>query len=106
MACLGDEMAAQLIGRHIVTDPGICHGKPTFRGTRILVADVLEQIASGMAWETVIQEWHGSVSKEAIAEALQEPSLSAAQEAALERLLSQSHHLEGRAHSRDELHER
>ena len=64
-------MAAQLIGRHIVTDPSICHGKPTFLSTRILVADVLEQIADGMAWETVIQEWHGSISREAIAEALQ-----------------------------------
>jgi uncharacterized protein (DUF433 family) len=64
-------MAAQLIGRHIVTDPGICHGKPTFRGTWILVSDVLEQIADGMAWESVIQEWHGSIKREAIAEALQ-----------------------------------
>jgi len=64
-------MAAQLIGRHIVTDPGICHGKPTFRGTRVLVSDVLAQIADGMAWESVIQEWHGSVTREAIAEALQ-----------------------------------
>jgi prevent-host-death family protein len=36
----------------------------------------------------------------------QERALSAAQEAALERLLSQSHHLGGRAPSRDELHER
>jgi uncharacterized protein (DUF433 family) len=63
-------MAERLIGRHIVTDPGICHGKPTFRRTRILVSDVLEQIADGMAWETVIQEWHGSISREAIAEAL------------------------------------
>jgi uncharacterized protein (DUF433 family) len=64
-------MAAQLIGRHIVTDSNICHGKPTFRGTRVLVSDVLAQIADGMAWETVIQEWHGSVTREAIAEALQ-----------------------------------
>lgn len=64
-------MAARFIGRHIVTDPDICHGKPIFRGTRIFVSDVLEQIASGMAWETVIQEWHGSVTNEAIAEALQ-----------------------------------
>jgi len=64
-------MPEQLIGRYIVTDPGICHGKPTFRRTRVLVADVLEQIAGGMAWETVIQEWHGSISREAIAEALQ-----------------------------------
>jgi len=64
-------MEPKLIGRHIVTDPGICHGKPTFRGTRILVSDVLDQIADGMAWETVIQEWHESITREAIAEALQ-----------------------------------
>jgi prevent-host-death family protein len=36
----------------------------------------------------------------------QKRSLNAAQEAALERLLSQSHHLGGQALSRDELHER
>jgi hypothetical protein len=35
-----------------------------------------------------------------------ERSLSPEQEEALERLLSQSHHLGGRAPSRDELHER
>ena len=64
-------MGAQLIGRHIVADARICHGQPTFRGTRILVSDVLEQLASGLAWETIIEEWHGSISREAIAEALQ-----------------------------------
>jgi uncharacterized protein (DUF433 family) len=64
------EMPTQLLGRYIVTDPEICHGKPTFRSTRILVADVLEQIADGMAWEIVIQEWHGSITREALAEAL------------------------------------
>ncbi len=64
-------MPARLMGRYIVTDSRICHGRPTFRSTRILVSDVLEQIADGMAWETVIQEWHGSISKEAITEALQ-----------------------------------
>jgi uncharacterized protein (DUF433 family) len=61
---------ARLIGRHIVTDPRICHGKPTFRGTRVLVADVLEQVASGMAWETIIEEWNDSITKEAIREAV------------------------------------
>lgn len=39
-------------GRYIVADPRICHGKPTFRGARIFVADVLEQVAEGLAWET------------------------------------------------------
>jgi uncharacterized protein (DUF433 family) len=59
------------IGRYIVTDPKICHGKPTFRGTRVLVSDVLEQVGSGMAWETIIEEWNGSIPKEAISEAVQ-----------------------------------
>lgn len=61
----------QLMGRYIVTDPEICHGKPTFRGTRVLVADVLEQVASGMAWETIIEEWNNNVAKDAIQEAVQ-----------------------------------
>ena len=60
----------QLLGRYIVTDPAICHGKPTFRGTRIMVADVLEQVANGLAWETIIEEWRGSITHEAIAEAV------------------------------------
>ena len=65
------EPKAQLIGRYIVTDPRICHGKPTFRGTRVLVSDVLEQVASGMAWESIIEDWNGSITKEAIKEAVQ-----------------------------------
>jgi len=63
-------MKTRFMGRYVVTDPEICHGKPTFRGTRILVADVLEQVADGLAWETIIEEWRGSVSYEAIAEAV------------------------------------
>ena len=63
-------MQAKIIGRYVVTDPDICHGKPTFRGTRILVADVLEQVADGLAWETIIEEWRGSISYDAIAEAV------------------------------------
>jgi uncharacterized protein (DUF433 family) len=60
----------RMIGRHIVADPAVCHGQPTFRGTRILVSDVLEQVSSGMAWESIALEWRGRVSKEAIAEAV------------------------------------
>jgi uncharacterized protein (DUF433 family) len=63
-------MKTKLVGHYIVTDPDICHGKPTFQGTRILVADVLEQVADGLAWETIIEEWRGSVTFEAIAEAV------------------------------------
>ena len=60
----------QVLGRYLVADPDICHRKPTFRGTRILVADVLEQVAAGLAWETIIEEWRGSITQEAIAEAV------------------------------------
>jgi len=60
----------QLLGRYIVADPAICHGKPTFRGTRIMVADVLEQVADGLAWESIIEAWRGSITDEAIAEAV------------------------------------
>lgn len=59
------------LGRFIVADAGICGGKPTFRGTRILVADILAQVAQGMAWETIVEEWRGAVSMDAIAEAVQ-----------------------------------
>lgn len=58
------------LGRYIVADAAICHGKPTFRGTRIFVDDVLEQVAAGLAWETIIAEWNGAVSRPAIAEAV------------------------------------
>jgi uncharacterized protein (DUF433 family) len=63
-------MNPNFLGRYIVTDPQICHGQPTFRGTRIMVTQVLEQVASGMAWEAIVDEWRGSVSKDAIAEAV------------------------------------
>lgn len=62
---------ARVLGRYIIADPRICHGQMTFRGTRILVTDVLEQVASGMAWETIIEGWHNSITKAAIAEAVQ-----------------------------------
>jgi len=32
------------------------------------VADVLEQVSNGMAWEAIIQEWRKALSKEAISE--------------------------------------
>ena len=67
-------MNQKMIGRFIVTAPEICHGKPTFRGTRIMVWQVLEQVANGMAWETIEEEWRGKVSRDAIAEAIRRAS--------------------------------
>ncbi len=65
-----DLQRTDLLGRYIVADPRICHGKPTFRGTRIMVWQVLEQVASGMAWESIVEEWEGRIPSEAIAEAV------------------------------------
>ncbi len=63
-------MKKVVLGRYIVVDPKICHGKVTFRGTRVFVSDVLEQVATGMDWDAIGAEWNGSVSKAAIAEAV------------------------------------
>ncbi|HEX7628291.1 MAG TPA: DUF433 domain-containing protein [Candidatus Methanoperedens sp.] len=63
-------MTIKILGRYIIADSSICHGEPTFRETRILVKDVLEQIESGMAWEAIIEEWRGTLTKEAIADAV------------------------------------
>lgn len=54
----------------MVADPAICHGKPTFVGTRIMVAQVLKQVSNGLAWDAIMKEWRGAISKEAIAEAV------------------------------------
>ncbi len=63
-------MKVGLSSRYIVVDPSICHGRPTFRGTRVLVADILIQVSRGMAWEAILAEWPGALTKEAIAEAV------------------------------------
>ena len=61
----------RFLGRHIVADPEVCHGKPTFVGTRVMVAQVLKQVAKGIPWDAITAEWHGSIKREAIAEAVE-----------------------------------
>jgi uncharacterized protein (DUF433 family) len=59
-----------VLGRYIVADPKICHGQLTFRGTRIFVESVLNQVARGMDWESIVEEWGGAVTEPAIEEAV------------------------------------
>lgn len=54
--------------QYIVADPLVCHGKWTFKGTRIFVSDVLDQLESGMPREQIVKEWRGDVSLAAIEE--------------------------------------
>lgn len=56
-------------GQYIVADPEICHGQLTFKGTRVLVKDVLYMIAKGKSWDWISDGYHG-LPLEAIAEAV------------------------------------
>jgi uncharacterized protein (DUF433 family) len=58
------------LGRYIVADSKICGGQPTFKGTRIMVWIVLEQLDRGLTWQEVVREWDGRVPEEAIGEAI------------------------------------
>ena len=40
---------------YTASDPAIRHGEPTCRNTRIMVADVPEQVESGVAWDAIIE---------------------------------------------------
>ena len=58
------------LGEHVVADPLICHGKPTYKGTRIMVWQVLDELEHGMSLDEIVKAWAGRVSKEAILETI------------------------------------
>jgi len=41
----------------IVVDPGICGGKPTLRGTRIMVTNILGMVAGGYTVDRIVQAY-------------------------------------------------
>jgi uncharacterized protein (DUF433 family) len=45
------------INDYIVMDTEVCHGKPTFKGTRIMVWQVLEMLKSGYKIEDILKEF-------------------------------------------------
>lgn len=55
--------------RWIITDPKICHGKPVFKGTRVLLSDVLEMLAEGMSIDEILENYP-QLRKEMILEAI------------------------------------
>jgi len=75
-------MPKKNLGRYIVADPEVCHGKPTFKGTRILVEQVLGQGGKVLSWDAIIDEWRGDISMDAIAEAVELARRSFAREPA------------------------
>ena len=58
------------LGQFIVADPAICHGKPTYKGTRIMVWQVLAMLERGESWDYIRQSWPGRVSDDTIAETI------------------------------------
>ena len=59
------------LGQYIVADPEICHGQPTFKGTRIMVWQVLDDVAAGRSWEFICNvRWGGRIPLAAVAEAI------------------------------------
>lgn len=58
------------LGKFIVSAPGVCGGRPTFKYTRIEVEVFLDLLRTGTPLEKLITNLQGRVSREAIEEAL------------------------------------
>ena len=65
------------INDYIVIDTEICGGVPTFKGTRIMVWQVLEMLEAGMPINEIINTFPTSLTKEHIKAALQYAALIA-----------------------------
>lgn len=57
------------INEHIVADTEICGGTPTFKGTRIMVWQVLEMLEGGMSIDEILEDYP-TLTKEHIKSAL------------------------------------
>ena len=57
------------INEYIIVDSEICHGKPTFKGTRVMVWQVLEMLEAGCSDKEIIKGFP-SLTPEAIKAAL------------------------------------
>ncbi len=58
------------INEYIVADSEICHGKPTFKGTRIMVWQVLEMLEAGMSVKEILTSFITPLTKDHIKAAL------------------------------------
>ncbi|MDP3027461.1 MAG: DUF433 domain-containing protein [Nanoarchaeota archaeon] len=59
------------INKYIVADSDICHGKPTFKGTRVMVWQVLEMLEGGIPAEKILNTFLVPLTKQHIKAALQ-----------------------------------
>jgi len=60
------------LGKHVVSAPGVCGGRPTFKYTRLEVSVVLSLIARGETVRQVVQAYSASrLTPDAVVEAIQ-----------------------------------
>jgi uncharacterized protein (DUF433 family) len=57
------------VGEYLIVHPGICHGRMTFKGTRVPVSTVLAYMAKGWTIDKVLDDWP-QLSREAVQEAI------------------------------------
>lgn len=50
-------MAGEELLIRITVNPNICHGKPTIRGLRYPVENMLELMASGMSFAEILEDY-------------------------------------------------
>jgi len=41
----------------ILINPSICHGKPVIKGTRVLVSNVIADLAAGSSYDEIIRNY-------------------------------------------------
>ena len=41
----------------ILIDPNVCHGKPVIKGTRVLISNLLADLASGLSFDEIIANY-------------------------------------------------
>jgi len=63
-------MARIEIGEHLAADTRICGGRLIFKGSRILVSDVLELAEAGYTPEAIAQQYRGIIGSDAVREAV------------------------------------
>ena len=67
---------------HITVDPEVCHGKACFKGTRVMVSVVLDNLAAGVPPDEILASYP-SLKPESI-----QAAIAYAAELARERVLS------------------
>jgi uncharacterized protein (DUF433 family) len=58
------------VGKYLISDPAVCHGKLTFKGTRVLVGPVLAAFANGENIDYIVTKGWPTITKEGVKEAL------------------------------------